>query len=1009
MPEKLEGRNAPGGLIPLMPSFGSSDSEWNSDEGENYTSSRRTDRAGALSPTPALTDSVDNFILALRAEEARERNISPKTFEPQATDDAVLDSIFGNEIGPMFVPVLFTVSMIDPPITRPVEPDPEPETEAPASTGSGAIAAPTPTGNEAAAPPTAPTAPPTNGAEVPAIPVLPPVTVVDPAPVDPAPVVDEGETASEPPTAPVNQVPVEVPPPVIQPVIMDPESEHNQPSPAPVEPEAPPNVEDPAVETASEPPTVPASPEPVEVEEPTTAEESAEVPPPLVQPVIMDPESEHNQPSPEPASEPVVVPAVEEPASETESEPTLTLEIPVVEPSSSETPVEPAEPVPAVIPPVVPAEPEPVVIPAVVAPVVIAPVVNSGSVSVQSTPDQLSAAEVTTLLDRATQVTASNNAIIAIVDRSGQILGVHVEQGVLDAIPDMQTLVFAIDGAIAKARTAAFFSNNQAALTSRTVRFISQSTITQREVEANPNSTVDTIRGPGFVAPIGLGGHFPPDVAYTPPVDLFAIEHTNRDSLVHPGSDGMRQTVSVDLAGDVVSSSGDDILLNTRFGADFALGKEIEAPESYGLVSGLMTTAQSRGIATLPGGVPLYKADPSSGDINLVGGIGVFFPGVDGYATHEQGFVQGVNQTTQQRVNAPLVIEAEYIATAVAKNAMTFGGIPPVAGIGFPPLPGGGRIDLNGITLESFGPHPYKLDSFLAMGQAKFAPGSMTGDRMQVNPGGDLAVGGEQVPTGWLVEPKAGSLLTAQQVEDLIERGIDEAEKVRAAIRLPLGSRTDMVLAVTDLDGEVLGLYRMDDATFFSIDVAVAKARNVAYYANPAELQDADRIDENGDGTPEIAAGVAFTNRTFRYLAEPRFPAGIEGTVAPPFSSLSTNGVNPKNAENVIGVTPLASDFTTALGYDAFNPGTNFHEPLTSSGYQNGVVFFPGSTPLYNNTVLVGGFGVSGDGVDQDDVVTYFGAGEFLPGPTSPIVRADEVFVRNVRLPYQKFPRNPHA
>jgi uncharacterized protein GlcG (DUF336 family) len=1012
MPEKLEGRNAPGVLIPLMPSFGSGDSEWSSDEGENYNTSRRTDRAGALSPTPALTDSVDNFILALRAEEARERNNSPKSFEPQPANDAVHDSIFGNEIGSMFVPMLFTMPMIDPPITQPVEPDPEPEVEAPASTGSGAIAVPTPTGTDAATPPAASTAPPVSQPETPTIPDLPPAIVVDPVPVDPAPVVEEGETASEPPTQPVVETPAEVPP-VIQPVITDPESEHNQPSPEPVEPEAPPTVEQVAGETAhhgesstSEPPSVPVTPEP----EPAATEESSEVPPPLVQPVIMDPESEHNQPSPETVSEPVVVPPTEEPTVEvsvTEETPGETAHH--SESSTSETPVEPAEPEPVVAPPFTTIEPEQVVAPVVVAPVVVAAVVNSGSVSVQSTPDQLSAAEVTTLLDRATQVTASNNAIIAIVDRSGQILGVHVEQGVLDAIPNMQTLVFAIDGAIAKARTAAFFSNDQAALTSRTVRFISQSTITQREVEANPNSTIDTIRGPGFVAPIGLGGHFPPDVAYTPPVDLFAIEHTNRDSLVHPGSDGMRQTVSVDLAGDVVASSGDDILLNTRFGADFALGKEIEAPESYGLVSGLMTNAQSRGIATLPGGVPLYKADPSSGEINLVGGIGVFFPGADGYATHEQGFVQGVNQTTQQRVNAPLVIEAEYIATAVAKNAMTFGGIPPVTGIGFPPLPGGGRIDLNGITLESFGPHPYKLDSFLAMGQVKFAPGSMTGDRMQVNPGGDLAVGGEAVPTGWLVEPKSGSLLTAQQVEDIIERGIDEAEKVRAAIRLPLGTRTQMVLAVTDLDGEVLGLYRMEDATFFSIDVAVAKARNVAYYANPAEIQDSDRVDENGDGSPEIAAGVAFTNRTFRYLAEPRFPAGIEGTVAPPFSSLSTIGVNPKNAENVIGVTPLASDFTTALGYDAFNPGTNFHEPLTSSGYQNGVVFFPGSTPLYNNTALVGGFGVSGDGVDQDDVVTYFGAGEFLPGPTSPIVRADEVFVRDVRLPYQKFPRNPHA
>jgi len=37
-----------------------------------------------------------------------------------------------------------------------------------------------------------------------------------------------------------------------------------------------------------------------------------------------------------------------------------------------------------------------------------------------------------------------------------------------------------------------------------------------------------------------------------------------------------------------------------------------------------------------------------------------------------------------------------------------------------------------------------------------------------------------------------------------------------------------MVIAVGDVDGKILALYRMPDATFFSVDVAVAKARNVA-------------------------------------------------------------------------------------------------------------------------------------------------------------------------------------
>ena len=74
--------------------------------------------------------------------------------------------------------------------------------------------------------------------------------------------------------------------------------------------------------------------------------------------------------------------------------------------------------------------------------------------------------EVRQLLARAAAASSSTDAIIAIVDRNGKILGVRVEQGVLDAIPDEATRIFAIDGAVAKARTAAFFANNEGPLTS---------------------------------------------------------------------------------------------------------------------------------------------------------------------------------------------------------------------------------------------------------------------------------------------------------------------------------------------------------------------------------------------------------------------------------------------------------------------------------------------------------------------------------------------------------------
>jgi hypothetical protein len=105
------------------------------------------------------------------------------------------------------------------------------------------------------------------------------------------------------------------------------------------------------------------------------------------------------------------------------------------------------------------------------------------------------------------------------------------------------------------------------------------------------------------------------------------------------------------------------------------------------------------------------------------------------------------------------------------------------------------------------------------------------------------------------------------------------------------------------------------------------------------------------------------------------------------------------------------------MGFDAFHASRNFHDAgdvgVAAPGFnpdplanQNGIVFFPGSTPLYKSQILVGGFGVSGDGVDQDDVVTFAGSQGYAPPQR---LRADMVFYRGVRLPFQKFNRNPRG
>ena len=669
---------------------------------------------------------------------------------------------------------------------------------------------------------------------------------------------------------------------------------------------------------------------------------------------------------------------------------------------------------------------------------------------------QLTAAEVSSILAYATQVTPSNDAIIAIVDRGGRILGVRVEAGVnagLQADPALRT--FAIDGAVAKARTAAFFSNGDpingtfAPLTSRLVRFVSQSTVTFREVNSNPNSNNPLFAGPGFVAPIGLGGHFPPEILFTPPVDLFAIEHTNRDQSVHPGEDGERGTAdditltnrfNIDTAHVPLDTNGDTFPDNPDVDMNgMADSLRLSAPDSYGFVSGVFPAAQARGIATLPGGVPLFRDTNGDGvGETLIGGIGVFFPGTDGTAVFEQNFQAGVGQTENDRNNAPKVLEAEFIAVVAAGgsnggNALVGGAKPPSHPVADLDIPFG-RLDLVGIQLEVIGPTAgiQGLREILSFANNNLAPltGAVNGADQPVNTGGDLSINGESVPFGWLVTPHDGGDfdgipgpdITAAQVTQIINNAVAEAQLVRAAVRLPISSRTRMVMAVTDRGGEVLGLFRMPDATVFSIDVAVAKARNTAYYADATQLQNIDQV-------PGVPAGTAFTNRTFRFLSEPRFPDGIDA--GPPNATFSilpdiaaAAGLPIGGRDNGVALVEssapiMVSAFDSVLGYDAFHPNTNFRDPgdgVVGSGlasddakrHQNGIVFFPGSTPVYGaNGQLIGGFGVSGDGVDQDDVVTFAGAQGFLP-PTS-VPRADEVSVNQVQLPYQKFLRNPHG
>jgi uncharacterized protein GlcG (DUF336 family) len=331
-------------------------------------------------------------------------------------------------------------------------------------------------------------------------------------------------------------------------------------------------------------------------------------------------------------------------------------------------------------------------------------------------------------------------------------------------------------------------------------------------------------------------------------------------------------------------------------------------------------------------------------------------------------------------------------------NVGTLGGVKPLDRIILPT----GVITLVGVTLPLFGPPGANGASILAQFGAAQGTRVPTGDMdLPVDMAGEPHLPGAPVPEGWLVTPHAGSGLTADDVIQIVTQGINQANQTRAAIRLPLDNTARMVFSVSDPNGNLLGLFRMPDATVFSIDVAVAKSRNTAYYANPALLQPQDQV----AGLPP---GAAASNRPFRFLALPNFPEGIDGTSPAPFSILNDPGTNPQTGLQVGPPLP-ASAFQSVLGFASFHPAANFRDPGDPRN-QNGVVFFPGGVPLYKmiNGVptLVGGLGVSGDGVDQDDVVTFAAATGFMaPGN----ITADNFIVSGIRLPYINFDRNPEG
>jgi uncharacterized protein GlcG (DUF336 family) len=230
-----------------------------------------------------------------------------------------------------------------------------------------------------------------------------------------------------------------------------------------------------------------------------------------------------------------------------------------------------------------------------------------------------------------------------------------------------------------------------------------------------------------------------------------------------------------------------------------------------------------------------------------------------------------------------------------------------------------------------------------------------------------------------------------------------------------------------DTNGVVAGLVRTQDAPIFGTDVAVQKARSALLFSHPNSAADLAALpDANYPAIPALfpigtyvsamqsmipgalSDGRAYGNRAVGNLARPFFPDGINGAGPGPLSKpiaawspfsdgLQLDLVINKVVDNLLSVTgPVAPQDCTGLARAA-----------------NGIQIFPGSVPIFRGSTLVGAIGVSGDGIDQDDMVAFLGlanAGRALGtgiANAPQASRADQIGLAGGQLRYVNCPVAP--
>ena len=412
---------------------------------------------------------------------------------------------------------------------------------------------------------------------------------------------------------------------------------------------------------------------------------------------------------------------------------------------------------------------------------------------------------------------------------------------------------------------------------------------------------------------------------------------------------------------------------------EFAAGLTIAPRPANGLAGGLAgPRALPLGLSADTGGLPIYK----NGDI--VGGIGVEFNGtytadldptnVDDDPEERIALTGTLNgfETPSDRVAERIFV----LGRALRLSDLEYGDLAELP----TPLPGLDPANL--VSVTGF------INGGVIRAGAVFGDPS-SGIARTVRAGLPSMVlvdgnGNNRFPT-IAGTSQGGAELQPNEVDALLDSALKTAERLRAGIRRPADSQVHVSIWVIDINGTPLGFTRSFDAPVFGIDVALQKARSALLFSS----DDAGAVLTNAGfggyvsatqallGPNALDGSFAYGDRSIGNLARPFFLDGINNNPNGPLS-LPFPG-----SEAAVGASATWSPFSTGLQLDLLINSLaaplsgvipNDCAPGLNGRLKNGLQIFAGSVPLYRGNTLIGAIGISGDGIDQDDTVAFFGS-----------------------------------